>query len=212
MTSSKIDELMDELQSTIDRTDSPDALVAFLVSDYNDQRPKVRVFAAIPPGSADDLHEVISAAFAELAATAHNTSDAPVIDRVAQAFFDCDFADVDDKVRSMWAFNDSLISLLDALVAAKLVRSSVHDWYWPFRNFLAEQPFDLTDGLRSFVGRGPDGNDGDDLAGMVITAVAILAHFDPVHLPDDLDSDIAVEASNLCGSFLDSVFAKLEAH
>lgn len=210
------DRVLQELREAIEEAQSPLAVVAFVISETADEEEQqVKIIAAMPKNSAAEVRTLVDEAMEEMVSQTqpepYKDAGLPFADKMALSICGEFFDDLPERARALWEFNEEALHLFDSLVTADLARADISDWYWQFRAFLDDKPYDITPELRQFIKNGPTA-DGQELASMVITAMVHLQPIDPNDLPSSIDHDTSDEATQSCISFLDDVVTRIATH
>lgn len=206
------EKFLTELKLTLDEIDDPIAVVAFIISETDDDDQQVKVIASIPTGSAPEVRQVISEAMDRVVETRSQPHDVmPFEDKLALSLCETFYDELPEKQQALWDFNEDALDLCDALVSANLCRDAIHDWYWPFRSYMDNKPIEFTPALTSFVKRGPEGS-AQEIAALWTVAVCHLIPVDhddpPAVIPDGIDD----AATHCVASFFETIARQSESH
>lgn len=206
------DRLLTELERTLDEIPDPTAVVTFVISETEDEEEQqIKVIASLPTGHAEEVRQLISEAMDRVVETKQPSSEIPFEDKVALSMCETFSDALDDKQQALWDFNDDALDLCDALVSANLCRDALHDWYWPFRSWMEDKPYDITPALKAFVQRGPDGN-GQEIAALWTVCVCHLIPVDHNNPPETVSETVDDAATHYVASFLETIARQTESH
>lgn len=206
--------VIDELTTLVNESeDKPYAIVAFVIRDDEDAQ-SVKVLAAMPPNSAKTVRAIVS----EAMDTVVDEQEAPDLptdvdfrDRMAISLCGCRYDELSERIIALWEFNEDALQLFDSLVSSDLARDGITDWYWQFRAFLTDTPYDVTPELRRFLQRGPN-QSGQELASMIFLALTTLVDIDPNDPPSSVDEDSSDEAAGHVADFIEHAIKKMVTH
>ena len=207
------DKLLTELKLTLRESGDPVAIVAFVICDTEDEtEQQVKVIASIPTGSAPEIRQLIGDAMDKVVEARSEPHDQmPFEDKLALSLCETFHDELNEKQQSLWDFNEDALDLCDALVSANLCRDAVHDWYWQFRSYMDDKPFDMTPDLTAFIRRGPEAS-GQEIAALWTVAVCHLLPIDPSDPPSTISDGIDDAATHYVASFFESVARQSESH
>lgn len=207
------DKLVTELRATLTEIDEPLAVVAFIISETDDDtESQVKVIASIPTGAAAEVQQLINGAMDEVVASRSEPEEELAFDdKLALSLCDT-FADgLSPRQQALWDFNEDAVELCDAFVDANLCRKELHDWYEPFRSFLDSDTFDVTPALARLADRGRT-TGSQEIASMWTIAVCCLTPIDHRDPPDEISEGIEEMATHHIAWFFQAIRKKSEAH
>lgn len=203
------DRLIAELKAALTEQPEPNAVIAFVISDSeDDEEQKIKIIANIPKGSAPEVRQLVAETMDRVveADEPRGSADMAFEDKLALSLCETFADELPDKQQALWDFNEDALDLCDALVSANLCRDAVHDWYWAFRSFMENKPIEHTPGLASFIARGPE-NCGQEIAALWTVAICHLTHVDhndpPSAISDGLDDTATRYVANFISALAD---------